>query len=283
MRDNAACMQLKTLLTETEALPSAPQAVLELARTFEDEDAPTSDVVAAIEADPMLVVQLLRLANSPAFFRGKLIDSTSEAVRLLGLSRVRSLVIGLLARDAFPDVPEAALEQIWRLSLATADLSRHIAEVGGHDEEMCYLGGLLHLIGELMLRVSMPDRLAELDQTVPLASPERAKAEVKTFGYSYCEAGAELMRRWRLPTRVVHIIERQRNANLLVLRDLEAMAVQVAFWRVRAIELGQTDEEQLASWPATFGRALRVEAADVIGWQPPAPAADEAGDTLPLA
>ncbi|RZA14394.1 MAG: HDOD domain-containing protein [Lysobacteraceae bacterium] len=267
-------MQLKNLLSETEALPSAPQAVLDLARTFEDDDASTADVVAAIESDPMLVVQLLRVANSPVFFRGKVIDNASEAVRLLGQSRVRSLVIGLLARDAFPDVPEAALEQFWRLSLGTAELARHLADLSGRDEDLCYLGGLLHMIGELVLRVAMPERLAELDTTVPVASPERAKAEVRTFGYSYCEAGGELMRRWRLPTRIVHIIERQRNANLLTLQDFEAMVVQIATWRMRAIELNWSEEEQLKNWPQPLGRALRIEAPDVIGW-PPLPTGDD--------
>ena len=267
-------MQLKNLLSDTEALPSAPQAVLDLARTFEDDDASTADVVAAIESDPMLVVQLLRVANSPVFFRGKVIDNASEAVRLLGQSRVRSLVIGLLARDAFPDVPEAALEQFWRLSLGTAELSRHLADLSGRDEDLCYLGGLLHMIGELVLRVAMPERLAELDTTVPVASPERAKAEVRTFGYSYCEAGGELLRRWRLPTRMVHIIERQRNANLVVLQDFEAMVVQLASWRVRALELGLTPEEQAEQYPAPLGKLLRIDAQAILGW-PPLPDAED--------
>jgi HD-like signal output (HDOD) protein len=62
-------MQLTTLLSELHHLPAAPVVVLKLVRTFDDDNARTVDLVEIIEGDPVLVVQLLRLANSSAFFR----------------------------------------------------------------------------------------------------------------------------------------------------------------------------------------------------------------------
>jgi HD-like signal output (HDOD) protein len=264
-------MQLKTLLAQIDALPSAPHAVLELARTFEDDDARTADVVAAIESDPVLVAQLLRVANSPVFFRGRPIEGSSEAVRLLGLSQVRALVIGLLARDAFPALPEDLLQQFWRFSLNTAELARHLTEQG-HGDDDAYIGGLLHLIGALAMRVAMPERMAEIDVLVPAMAIDRIKAETRAFGYSYAEVGAELTYRWRLPPRIVRIVDKQRAAGLSVAQDANAMVVQVASWRARAIELALTEEEQLKLYPAAVGKALGLVPTDVMAWTPDQPA-----------
>jgi HD-like signal output (HDOD) protein len=224
-------------------------------------------VVGAIESDPVLVAQLLRVANSPVFFRGRPIEGTSEAVRLLGLSQVRSLVIGILARDSFPTLPEALLQQFWRFSLNTAELSRHLAEQG-HGDDDAYLGGLLHLIGALAMRVAMPERMAEIDASVPAMALERIKAETKAFGYSYAEVGSELTYRWRLPQKIVKIIERQRASGAALMQDTNAMVVQVASWRARAIELGLSEEEQIKLYPTAVGKALGLNPTELLLWQP---------------
>lgn len=263
--------QLQLLLSQADALPSAPDAVLRLAQTFENDDASTADVVEAVEGDPVLVAQLLRLANSPLFYRGRLIDNPSEAVRLIGLSKVRALVIGMVARDAFPGVPETALQQFWRVSLMTAELARHIAGLtrAPVEEDTAYLGGLLHMLGELAMRVAVPERMAELDARVHVLAPERAKEEVRTFSYSYAEIGAEIARRWRLPLRVVRIVEKQRDLTLKPAQDADVMAVQLAGWRARAIESGLSPQEQAERYPASLGKLLGIEPGDVLGWQPP--------------
>lgn len=261
-------MQLSSLIASSSALPSAPQAVLDLARTFEDEDARTADIVAVIESDPVLVLQLLRVANSPMFFRGRLIESPSEAVRLLGLSKVRSLVIGILAKDAFPALPEEVLNQYWRFSLNTAELSRHIAGLGRGDEDTAYIGGLLHMIGGLVMRVGMPERMAAVDAVTPLMAPERIATEVKTFGYSHAEVGAELARRWRLPSPIARIIDRQRSNNMTNVQDYDALVVQMASWRARSIELGWEGDALVQAFPANYAKALGVAAEDVLDWKP---------------
>ena len=259
-------MQLNALIASSSALPSAPQAVLELARTFEDEDARTADIVSVIESDPVLVLQLLRVANSPLFFRGRLIESPSEAVRLLGLSKVRSLVTGILAKDAFPSLPEEVLNQYWRFSLNTAELSRHIANLGRGDEDTAYIGGLLHMIGELVMRVGMPERMAVVDTVMPLMEPDRISAETKAFGYSYAEVGAELARRWRLPAAIARIVDRQRSSNMTSTQDYDALVVQMASWRARSLELGWEGDALVKAFPANYAKALGVAAEDILGW-----------------
>jgi putative nucleotidyltransferase with HDIG domain len=261
-------MQLTTLLSELHHLPAAPAVVLKLVRTFDDDNARTADLVEIIEGDPVLVVQLLRLANSSAFFRGRLIENVADAVRMLGLSQLRALAIGVAARDSFPQVSDARLECFWRVSLMTAALARKLADNTPADEDATYLGALLSRIGELALRVMQPERMAELDQRLSPLAFERAREEVKVFAYSYVEVGAELLRRWQLPSRIVRIVERQRLTTLMVAQDREALLVQLAAWRVRVHEMEWSADEVAKAFPAKDARLLGINAQDFLAWEP---------------
>jgi HD-like signal output (HDOD) protein len=265
-------MDLNTLLAQPNALPSAPQAVLRLMKTFDDDNAGTNDIVDCIESDPVIVAKLLRLANSPFYYRGRLVESAGDAVRFLGQTKVRSLVIGLIAKDSFPAVSPAALEQFWRFSSITADLARHIARTISSDDDAAYTGGLLHMIGELVMRVGMTARMAALDATSQPLSIGRGKAETEAFGYSYAEVGRELAMQWQLPERIVRIIARQRAPDLNDVAEYNAAVVHVASWRARAIELQLPEDVQIRLYPVNAGKALGLDPASIVHWVPDAPA-----------
>ncbi|RYH14206.1 MAG: HDOD domain-containing protein [Alphaproteobacteria bacterium] len=262
-------MDINTLLAQPNALPSAPQAVLDLMKTFDEEDAHFDDIVECIEADPVIVAKLLRLANSPMFYRGRPVESTGEAVRLLGQTKVRSLVIGLIARDNFPALPESILNQFWSFSATCADLSRYLAGQISSDEDAAYTGGLLHMIGELVMRVGLPRQMASLDTSKSgLLSLQRGAAEVQLLGYSYAEVGAALGKQWQLPERIVRIISNHRSPNLEDMADVNAAVVHMASWRARALELEMSEDDQIRLYPVATGKALGIEPAKIVQWTP---------------
>ncbi len=261
-------MDLKTLLAQPNALPSAPQAVLQLVKTFEDDDAHVDDIVECIEADPVILAKLLRLTNSPMYFRGRPIETANEAVRLLGQTKVRALVIGLIARDSFPGLPEKVLQQFWAFSSTTAELSRFIAGLIAADEDAVYTGALLHMIGELVMRIGMPKEMAALDTRADVLSLTRGGAEVAKFGYSYAEVGSALTREWKLPDRIVRIVSNHRAPNLTDAMDVNAAVVHLAAWRARAIELELPEDEQIKRYPVNTGQALGVDPSKIVRWMP---------------
>lgn len=265
-------MDLNTLLAQPNALPSAPQAVLQLMKTFEEDDAHLDDITECIEADPVIVAKLLRLTNSPMFYRGRPVESTSEAVRLLGQSKVRSLVVGLIAKDSFPHLPASVLDQFWSFSTTCAELSRYIAGQISSDEDAAYTGGLLHMIGELVLRVGMPKEMAALDAKSKngLLSLARGAAEMTMLGYSYAEVGAALARQWQLPERIVRIVAHHRAPDLADTADVNAAVVHLASWRARSLELDLSEDEQIKQYPINTGKALGIDPSKIVRWQPAA-------------
>lgn len=264
-------MDLSTLLAQPNALPSAPQAVARLVQTFDNHNASFDAIVECIEDDPVIVAKLLRLTNSPFFFRGRAIENASDAVRLLGLSQVRTLVIGLIAKDRFPALPPALLDQFWRFSLTTADMARHLSRKTTVDNEAAYTGALLHMIGALVMRVAMTDKMMLLDRVCPPLAIGRGEAEMQALGYSYAEVGAALARQWQLPSRIVNILETQRAPRLEKEGGRDAAVVLLSSWRARAIEMKLTRDAQISLCPMTAIKAIKalnLEPALVMDWTP---------------
>ncbi len=267
-------MDLNSLLSRPNALPSAPHAVLRLMKTFEDDDVHIKEIVSCIESDPVIVAKVLRLANSPFFYRGRPAESVLEAVALMGQTKVRALVIGLIAKDSFPSLPEDALKQFWRFSSVTGELARYIAQKVGADDDVAYTGGLLHMIGELVMRVVLTKEMNELDDKIHPLAVGRDKAELAKFGYSFAEVGAELCRKWELPSRMIEVVASQSNPDLENPNHRNATIVHIASWRARALELQIPEEVQIRFFPIEASKAIGLDPSRVANWEPEAPRED---------
>jgi HD-like signal output (HDOD) protein len=264
-------MDLPTLLAQPNGLPSVPQAVARLIQTFDDDNASLDDIAECIEGDPVIVAKLLRLTNSPFFFRGRAIESVSDAVRLLGMTQVRSLVVGLIAKDRFPALPPAILEPFWRFSMTTAALARHLSNKTSADSEAAYTGALLHMIGALVMRVSMTEKMMALDRVCPPLAIGRGQAEMDALGYTYAEVGTALARQWQLPERIVRIIETQRAPRLDKEGGRDAAVVLLSSWRARAIEMKLGRDAQISLFPIAAIKAIKalnIEPVPLMEWTP---------------
>lgn len=84
----------KRLLREINSLPQLPNNIIEL-DNFRKEDSTNSDkLVEILKKDPLIVANILKIANSSMFgFRSK-VDTLSRAINLLGIKFVVSVAIG---------------------------------------------------------------------------------------------------------------------------------------------------------------------------------------------
>ena len=136
--------------------PLAPEAQALLA-ILADEDSDLEDVARAIERVPALAARIIGLACS-AYFGGKQARSVLDAiVRVLGLSLVRSLALGIVVGGHFDAhrCPAFSPEQYWSSALLTATLARSLAEAAVTEEpvmpDSAYLCGLVHNLGLLAM------------------------------------------------------------------------------------------------------------------------------------
>ncbi|MFW5331616.1 HDOD domain-containing protein [Hydrogenophaga sp. ZJX-1] len=262
-------MQLDKLLKQPQALPSAPKVVRKLMDTFNQEDVDLLQVAAYIEDDPVLTAKLLKMANSAFFGLHRSVATARDAIHVMGLIKVRALVIGAAMGEGFHCVGGINLNQFWRYSLNVANLSRYIALPIKIDENTAFTAGLVHGIGELMMHVGMPEAMLDLDRSLHMLDLKRARAEKGLFGYSYAEAGAALAREWRFPKKMIDAIEHQVAPFDNDVYEPIAGVIHIASWRARAEELAIGSEGLINTYPDPVGLVLGIDPDTVIGEEIP--------------
>ncbi|WP_066265600.1 HDOD domain-containing protein [Hydrogenophaga palleronii] len=257
-------MQLEKLLKQPNALPSVPKVIRKLIETFDEEDVDAILVARLIEEDPVLTAKLLKTANSAFFGLNRSVNTAREAINVLGLIKVRALVIAASLGDGFHTVGGVNLNQFWRYSLNTAALSRYIALPIKMDENTAFTAGLIHGIGELVMHVGMPEAMIDLDRSVPMLDLKRAKAERGLFGYSYAEVGAALAREWHFPKRMINAILHQTAPFDNDVYEPIAGVIHIGSWRARAEEQQMRSELLINTYPDPVGLVLGIDPDTVV-------------------
>jgi HD-like signal output (HDOD) protein len=257
-------MHLDKLLKQPQALPSVPKVVRRLIDTFEQAEVDPMLVASLIEEDPVLTAKLLKTANSAFFGLSRNVTNAREAMNILGLIKVRALVVASALGEGFHTVGGVNLNQFWRYSLNTANLSRYIALPIRIDENTAFTAGLIHAVGELVMHVGMPEAMIELDRNVPMLDLKRAKAERSLFGYSYAEVGAALAREWKFPRRMINAIEHQTAPFDNDVYEPIAGVIHIGSWRARAEEADLRGELLINTYPDPVGVVLGIDPDTVV-------------------
>jgi len=199
-----------TALVDLSRLPVLPSAVTEVLRLTESATSSAGAVAQAVQQDPVLAARVLRIANSGYFNFHSSVSGVQQAVTLMGLDLVRSVVVGAaISRLLRPDhtVPGFSLQRFWRHSAMTASGSRGIAQTTptrGRDD--AFTAGLLHDIGALVLACSQPEAYASVLQEGRLSGRPLAWVERRQLGTDHAEVGGVVARHWHLPPALVDVI-----------------------------------------------------------------------------
>ncbi|GAB3188703.1 HDOD domain-containing protein [Hydrogenophaga aquatica] len=251
-------MQLEDLLKQPQAFPVVPEVAARLIQTFEDEDIDLEGIAGEIQKDPVLSAQVLRQANSSFFRLMRPVATVRDAVAVIGLNKIRALVISAALNQSFHAVSGVPLERFWQYSLAAAQVARHICVSTHLDENIAFTTGLLHGMGELVMHAGMPEHMAAFDALCPMFSVARAELQYTNFGYSHAEVGAELARRWRLPKAMSHAIGAQ---NRPLEGDVAPLAavLHLAVWRAQLFLQGDEPDVLIHTYPDAVGLLLELD------------------------
>lgn len=180
-------------------LPRLPTVTAKLMQMVFDDISSYREVAELIRTDAAFSVEVLRLANSSVFaFRHEILD-VPHAIAVLGLNRLRGVVMTLALRELLKrGRGSQALTRCWRHNLATALTTEVVADACWIDKGLAYTAGLLHDVGVLAFLANLTDPYA---QAVEACRDEESliETEVELFGMDHCEAGRWLLGEWNLP------------------------------------------------------------------------------------
>ena len=181
-------------------LPAMPQILLKLLALCEADEAGMAELAKLIGNDAGMTARVLTVANSAAYHRGDGKVDLLQALNVLGLELIKTLVISEAVFQTFHGFPHASgidLRNFWRHSLKVAVLARHVAKAMDYAQaEEAYLAGLLHDVGQLALLSSAPNDYVSLflsNDGEGLCAKEQNALHI-----SHAEAGAWLIERWNL-------------------------------------------------------------------------------------
>lgn len=191
------------LLDRVESLPSLSSVVLEFLRVTRRDYFTARDFERVIVKDQALVARLLKVANSGFFCRSRSIKTIPEAVVLVGLDNMKSMVYsvssGGMMRRRLSNYRYHE-KGFWLHAMGVGMLCRALSEAspGALRGEAAFVAGLLHDTAKLILDDFLPagagPRLVDLEE------------ERRTCGLDHSELAEHLLTRWNIPADIVQAV-----------------------------------------------------------------------------
>lgn len=180
-------------------LPVFERIALRMRELTADKNCDIVEVERLITSDQSLSAEVLRAANSPFYGGLSTICTIQNAIVRLGMNQVTRLVClasqysQYKARD-----PQLAgmLKEIWRHSSTTAMAAQWLAKRLRVEEieEECFLGGLLHDIGQLLILRAI-DEINIIEGRLVVTTPLIREV----LHAAHAQLGHNLLRRWNIP------------------------------------------------------------------------------------
>jgi len=206
-------MEIKDLLSQTDKLPNIPEVVRELIQALNNPNANYDEISQKVTEDQTLSLKILRLVNSAHFGLSRKVASIDEAVVMLGMAKLKTLVIASGFANSACDVEGIDLPVFWCDSFQVAELARWIAEMtdGEVDPDLAFTAGIIHNIGQLLLHMAQPNRAMAIKTLISTAGISRGKAEFDRLGFTTADAGHALLECWKFPEPLALAIKYQNN------------------------------------------------------------------------
>lgn len=222
---------LEKILASSE-LPTLPTVASKLITLTAREDATLSDIANLVSRDVSLSAKILKVSNSAFYSFPQQICSIQQAVSILGMNAVRSLVLSFsfLSIKGSRGISRFNFERFWERSLASAVATRLILEqVKGVDAEEGFCTGLLQNLGELIFARTFSKEYESLLHRLEEQPQDSLAAEEATFGADHTLIGAQVAKSWGFPETLVapiefhHQPERYKGTNVAIRNTIKAV------------------------------------------------------------
>ncbi len=218
---------LRSIINGIDDLPGQPELLIRLESEFKDRNVSLQKISRIISEDFVLSAKILQLVNSAFFGVENEIVNLDNAISLLGVNTIKSLIIFLKLSEYITN------QNI--LSFNFKDLIEHSVKVARGAQAIlvsetgdkikgkeAYTAGLLHDIGKLIL-LKYPKYMEECFKNGTSSYSD----EYDKLGTSHAEVGAYLLRLWNLPERIINAVAMHHNDLDLSVIDLNS-AVKIA-------------------------------------------------------
>ena len=262
-------LALGKLLMRIGDLPSLPHIASNVLKLTDDPNSTPGEICGVICQDQVLASKVLKVVNSAYYGLPRRIATISEAITILGLQTLRTLVIGTSVYKTLTSLRvnnAARPEQVWQHALACAVSSKIIAlELGISQKEHAFMAGLLHDIGKIILNsFNGPDYIKALELQSVRGCP-LVDAEQEVLNVTHAEVGKMVAEKWSLPAVLVDPIgyhhtplDKVRNPELVMVVHLaDIMSMMAGYSTAGNSDFG-VNPEVLRSAGISFDQLINI-------------------------
>ena len=206
--------RVSEIMDKVESFPSIPGAAVQLMSLLDDPDSSAAGIEEVLRYDAGLTANILRLSNSAYFGMMTQIGSVRQAVVILGINRIKQLVltscIGTLL-DKQVTGYDLQPGELWRhsiaVSVAAEGLVAELEMTGGDD---IFTASLLHDVGKLVMGEFVQKDMEKIWNTVSNGVPFEV-AEEMILGTNHAAIGASILESWSFPKKIVDAVRWHHN------------------------------------------------------------------------
>jgi len=182
-------------------LPAFSPVALRLMGIIFRDDVSFSEVGKLAQLDPVLSGEILKIANSGLYGRRSSVRTIVQAIAVIGMSRLTTIVVTAAIWKGLPRRPPQFVRDWWRHSIATALVAEHM-NVDSAQANQAYTAGLLHAIGQLAMFQYAGESYEEMVDEVRSSGSDLRERERRAFGLNHAELAETILSSWKLPADV---------------------------------------------------------------------------------
>ena len=198
----------KDLLEEINSLPALPSSVIELGKYKSIGNADIQTLISIIEKDPLMIVTILKIANSNMFGFKSRVETLNRAINLLGINFIISVAIGSAIQDTINSNLLAYTVKnedfLFSSVLASNIINTWVSNINFDLKNELLLPAFLQEVGKFIIsEVIQKNRkseefLMELEET-----KDTTFCEKKFTGYSCARITANIFKQWNLSPNII--------------------------------------------------------------------------------
>lgn len=241
----------KTLLENIENIPPLPESIQEVERVYNNPDSTLDDMQNAIEKDPILTANILRLVNSPSYGLKSRVTSVKHAVSLLGKDAIRTFALGSAVDSSFEinlspygmSKEQFATACDKQLSLTMNWLMRKESK---HLSLLAPAAFLVDLGRVIISKTLIEDDKVDIIEKALMAGEDISNAEKTACGAQTTDVTATLFHKWNLDPEIVHIIRYSDDPEGAT-PDEKRLAAELKAVRETVMPNGEITEDSIAT------------------------------------
>jgi len=247
-KDFGMSAKIKALFSQVQNIPQISEVIRALINQLNDPDICLKEVARNVEKEQLISIKVLRLVNSASFGLAKKISSIEEAVVLLGVGKLKTMVIASGIVSAVCKIDNFDINQFWRESFSTASYAKWLANESDCNVDVAFTAGLLSSLGTILIHLGLEKEAMDIEQRIKNGHA-RPFIEKMRLGFTSQDVSAELCKVWRFSDEL--IIPVAQCAEPLLAEPVSKMACIIFLARLlsfaKATEM--TEEEIMCSIP----------------------------------